>query len=458
MADTTRKTGSDGITEKFLDIGSGNHARVVAIEAASSEIGTELTTADLDTGAGTDTRAVVGLVGTASGGGQLIPGSATDGLLVNLGTNNDVALDAASLAALETITVALDAASLAALESITATGPLTDTQLRATAVPVSAASLPLPSGASTSALQGGGLPAALAVGGGLKVEGVAGGVAQPVSGTVAATQSGTWTEANSAAIAASASVLDDWDETNRAAVNLIAGQVGIAGGAGAVAATVPRVTLASDDPAVALLTTIDADTGAIAAGFSTETTLASIAAGVKQNDAAWGATHYGFAGYGIRDDALSALGVVENDYTPLRLDANGATWVQLAGALAASVDSVAVGSLAGQGASWAQFIDVDETEDEVKATSGTIHDIVVTNVSAGIRYLKLYDGTAAGVVVGTTTPKWTIAIPIGAGFVWHSDYGLACATGITIAATTGVAVADVGAPGANDVVVNIGYK
>jgi len=53
-------------------------------------VDTELTTADLDTGAGTDTRAVVGLVGSASGGGQLIPGSATDGLLVNLGTNNDI--------------------------------------------------------------------------------------------------------------------------------------------------------------------------------------------------------------------------------------------------------------------------------------------------------------------------------------------------------------------------------
>lgn len=51
---------------------------------------TELTTADLDTGAGTDTRAVVGLAGTASGGAQLIPGSSTDGLLVNLGANNDV--------------------------------------------------------------------------------------------------------------------------------------------------------------------------------------------------------------------------------------------------------------------------------------------------------------------------------------------------------------------------------
>lgn len=41
----------------------------------------------------------------------------------------------------------------------------------------------LPAGASTSALQGGGLPLALAAGGGLKVEGVAGGIAVPVSGT-----------------------------------------------------------------------------------------------------------------------------------------------------------------------------------------------------------------------------------------------------------------------------------
>lgn len=37
--------------------------------------------------------------------------------------------------------------------TVTATGPLTDTELRATAVPVSAASLPLPSGAATAAAQ-----------------------------------------------------------------------------------------------------------------------------------------------------------------------------------------------------------------------------------------------------------------------------------------------------------------
>ena len=46
-------------------------------------------------------------------------------------------------------------------------------------------------------------------------------------------------------------IMDDWDETNRAAVNTIAGQVGVAAGAGSVSALVQRVTLASDDPLVA---------------------------------------------------------------------------------------------------------------------------------------------------------------------------------------------------------------
>jgi hypothetical protein len=46
-------------------------------------------------------------------------------------------------------------------------------------------------------------------------------------------------------------IMDDWDESDRAKVNLIAGQAGITGGAGAAASNTPRVTLASDDPLVA---------------------------------------------------------------------------------------------------------------------------------------------------------------------------------------------------------------
>lgn len=51
---------------------------------------------------------------------------------------------------------------------------------------------------------------------------------------------------NLAAIAASLSVLDDWDETNRAAVNIIAGQVGVQGASGTVTALTQRVVLATD--------------------------------------------------------------------------------------------------------------------------------------------------------------------------------------------------------------------
>jgi hypothetical protein len=86
----------------------------------------------------------------------------------------------------------------------------------------------------------------------------------------------------------SLAIIDDWDETDRCKVNIIAGQAGVAAGAGAVGVTVPRVTLASDDPAVALLTTIDSDTsrlttsaGPTAAGAALSTT--SFMVGARYN-------------------------------------------------------------------------------------------------------------------------------------------------------------------------------
>lgn len=92
-------------------------------------VDTELTTADLDTGAGTDTRAVVGLVGSASGGGQLIPGTAADGLLVNLGANNDVAVSG-------TVTANLSATDNAVLDAIQAAVELIDNAISGTEMQV----------------------------------------------------------------------------------------------------------------------------------------------------------------------------------------------------------------------------------------------------------------------------------------------------------------------------------
>jgi hypothetical protein len=49
-------------------------------------------------------------------------------------------------------------------------------------------------------------------------------------------------------------IMDDWDESDRAKVNPIVGQAGVAAGAGAVGTTTQRVTLASDDPLITLVT------------------------------------------------------------------------------------------------------------------------------------------------------------------------------------------------------------
>lgn len=108
-------------------------------------------------------------------------------------------------------------------------------------------------------------------------------------------------------------------------------------------------------------------------------------------------------------------------------------------------------------------IDVDESEDEVKASAGKLFWIHAMNMTASVLYLKVYNNTAAGTTVGTTTPVFTFPVPTlgdtnGAGFYANfGDYGVAMSTGICVAATTALADADTGAPAANAMVVNAGY-
>ena len=140
-------------------------------------------------------------------------------------------------------------------------------------LPVTAAALPLPTGAATAAQIGEvqASPTANTVLDRLKAIatalagtlGITGTVAvsnfpatQPVSAAALPLPTGAASETSVAAAATSLAIIDDWDETDRAKVNLIVGQAGIAAGAGASGATVPRVTLASDSPGVASLTSV----------------------------------------------------------------------------------------------------------------------------------------------------------------------------------------------------------
>lgn len=107
-------------------------------------------------------------------------------------------------------------------------------------------------------------------------------------------------------------------------------------------------------------------------------------------------------------------------------------------------------------------IDIDETEEEVKATAGQVFSISAFNHTAAPLYLKFYNLTAANTTVGTSTPVLTFTVPgnadsDGAGFVWNNEIGFAFGTAISVACTGAIADNDTTAPAANACSVMIGY-
>mgnify|MGYP007100084762 FL=1 len=103
-------------------------------------------------------------------------------------------------------------------------------------------------------------------------------------------------------------------------------------------------------------------------------------------------------------------------------------------------------------------IDLDETEEEVKATAGQLFGWYLYNAAATARYLKFYNATAVNTTVGTTTPVLTIPVAAGAAANVEFSNGIAFGTAISAAVTTGLADNDTGAPGANEFIINILYK
>lgn len=210
---------------------------------------TELTTADLDTGGGTDTRAVVGIVGSASGGGQLIPGSSTDGLLVNLGANNDVTVSGVSTEANQTTIIGhLDGVEGLLTTIDTDTGNIvTSVQLIDDAIYTDGSGTP--SKAIGIAGTDGTNPQIVSVdtAGHLQVNPLIGSnsVVTIGAGAVDAGTQRVVTASDDPGVV-SLGVIDDWDESDRAKVNPIAGQAGVAAGSGTVGATTQRVVLATD--------------------------------------------------------------------------------------------------------------------------------------------------------------------------------------------------------------------
>lgn len=215
--------------------------------------------------------ASVPVVLTAAQLSTLTPPAAITGFALESGGN--LAAIATDAAAIETLLTTIEGNQLPDGHNVT---------IANASIAVTAAALPLPDGAATLAEQqtqttslgrlagkyvdfdtSGGTDSVVAFGlllpgnGGAVIGGtssnpirvdVTGSTTQPVSAASLPLPSNAAQETggNLAAIAGSLNVMDDWDESDRAKVNPIAGQAGVQGGSGAVSANTQRVVLATD--------------------------------------------------------------------------------------------------------------------------------------------------------------------------------------------------------------------
>jgi hypothetical protein len=101
-------------------------------------------------------------------------------------------------------------------------------------------------------------------------------------------------------------------------------------------------------------------------------------------------------------------------------------------------------------------VDLDESEEEVSDEAVSVLGYYIYNAAATTRFVKFFNDTAANVTVGTTVPDITLPIPAGAAANLHlSPSSWVFGDGLCVAATTGAADNDTGAPSAGDVMIQL---
>lgn len=90
------------------------------------------------------------------------------------------------------------------------------------------------------------------------------------------------------------------------------------------------------------------------------------------------------------------------------------------------------------GLSTSRTVALSNTATAVKASAGNVFGYHIQNPNNSDAYLQFYDASTGSVVVGTTTPKVTIWVPANGAIdgPTSTEYAIAYATAITIAATT----------------------
>lgn len=212
------------------------------------------------------------------------------------------------------------------------------------------------------------------------------------------------------AIKTAVEIMDDWDETDRAKVNIIAGQAGVTAGAGSVAANTPRVTHASDDPVTTSVQLIDDAIVADDAAFTPATTKVNMA--------------------GFFADETSTDSVNEGDGGAARMTLDRKQIVTVA------PSATTEGWLTANMTSGDTFTALTNSAQAIKASAGKFGGYFIYNPNASATYVIVYNVASGSVTVGTTTPKLVFCIPATSGANLELVNGITFDTAMSVAAAT----------------------
>jgi len=230
------------------------------------------------------------------------------------------------------------------------------------------------------------------------------------------------------AIKVSGQIIDDWDESDRAKVNPIAGQAGVAAGAGAVSALTQRTTLASDDPAVASLGIMDDWDNTASDGASVSGDVAHDAVDAGEPIKTGGKARTARPAAVSDGDRVNAY---YNEYGDLN--------VSLDTGLNETDDKVAAmvsASATVPGFSTLWDADGDNTAQAVKVTAGNLYHLHIYNPNAAGVFVQLFDLATGSITVGTTAPKFVLFVPASGNTIADFDVPMSFLTAISYACTT----------------------